>query len=59
MHMEHVGVVAPRTHGVRTVAMIMYHTLVHHPKMPPPKQPIQTQKTFVASTPPVSPGFLL
>ena len=33
------GVVAPRAHRVRTVAIIGGQTPVHHPEMHPPKQP--------------------
>ena len=42
---EHVRVAAPRAHRVRTVAIISGQTPVHHPKMHPPKQPIEPQKT--------------
>ena len=39
-------------HHVRTVARISGPTPVHHPKMHPPKQPIESQKTLVAGTRP-------
>ena len=56
------GVVAPKAHPplvhrVRTVATISSQTWVNHPNMYPPKQPMQPQKTSVASTPPVFLGF--
>ena len=53
------GVIAPhahRVHPVRTVAT-SGQTPVNHPKMHPPKQPIEPQKTLVASTPPVLLGL--
>ena len=42
-----------RAHCIRTVATMSGQTPVHHPKMNPPKQPIEPQKTSDASTPPV------
>ena len=47
----------PRAHRVRAAATISGQTPVNHPKMHAPKQPIQPQKTLVASTPLVFPGF--
>ena len=44
-------------HRVRTVATISGQTPVKHPKMYPPKQPIEPQKTLVASKPPVFLAF--
>ena len=53
-----VGVAAPPAHRVRTAATIGSQTPMNQPKMYPPKQPIEPQKTSVASTPPVFLGFL-
>ena len=44
-------------HHVRTVVTIGGQTLVPHPKMHPPIQPIEPQKSLVASTIPIFPGF--
>ena len=57
IHMQAlVGVVAPRVHGIRTVATIRGQTAVNHPKMHPPKPPMQPQKTLDANTHPVFRG---
>ena len=50
-HLE--GGVAPRAHCVRTTATLGGPTPVPHPKMHPPKQPIEPLKRSVASTGPV------
>ena len=59
IHLGHssVGVVAPRVHRIRTMATIGSQTPAHHPKMYPPKQPVEPQKTSDASTLPVFLGF--
>ena len=44
-------------HRVRTVATIQDQPLVNHPKMHPPKQPIEPQKSLVTSTRPFFRGF--
>ena len=46
-------------HRARTAATISGQTLVYHPKMHPPKQPIEPEKRVVASTRPDIPGFRL
>ena len=54
-----VGVVALQAQRVRTVVTISGQTPVNHPKMYPPKQSIEPQKTFDASTPAVFLGVFL
>jgi hypothetical protein len=46
---DRAGVLARRAHSIHTVAPIRGQALVNHPKHPP-KQPIEPQKTLVAST---------
>ena len=51
------GVAAPRAHRVCAGATVSSQTPVHDPKMYPPEQPIEPQKTSDASTQPVFLGF--